>query len=39
MSLFEMSNKQKLKDPVAAQKDAETAVKAKLTDDVLGLNK
>lgn len=37
MSLFEMQNKKKMADPLAAQKLNEEAVKAGFTDDSLGL--
>ena len=37
MSMFEMSNKQKAKNPEAAQADTEKTFKASLGDDLLGL--
>jgi len=37
MSMFEMSNKQKAKNPEEAQVDTEKAFKASLGDDLLGL--
>ncbi|CDW91321.1 UNKNOWN [Stylonychia lemnae] len=37
MSIFEMQNKKKINDPVAAQKLQEEAAKAGFTDDSLGL--